>query len=715
MKNYVVITNNLNNKNGDVSEKLDWNDMYNSFRINVQLNSTYQISFTATRTNQYKEAFDMLQPGCGIWFQNQEYYIKQREFSLDENGFLTVQVTATAMLIDLMKNVRIDPKQPTEDSPDVSGGDSSSDSDSDDKQQIGTVIKQTDKQQTYTLQNRLDQFFNNNDQGIKYELHGNFPEVAVDCSGSLYEWLGSNLTSFGAYYIPDNYVLKIYDLASLQHPSDKEYRYLHNVTSVDIQQDTNSMYNDFDVFGGKMEKDITTGAGGVGNGVNEPVNGDWTPVIKNAAGLVGENLSQADINLVLAQINLESGGNETILGGTDGLADGRATGLLQYKPGTFNYYCRPPYTNIMHGLDQIIALFNVPGWRNQITGRHGWSPHGAPVSKAPIQQQPQQQTGAGANQIVDFCKSFVGKVPYVWGGSTTAGWDCSGFVCYVLNHFGINTPRTNTIGLESKGTVVGPPYQTGDLLFWGPRGGSYHVSIAMDSTWRVGADNYRDGTVYRTIASWPPSFAVRVPQFAALAGGMATNTGDSTSLTTTTQTYYALHYHYRDDDSYKRIGLFRGPQVLVDSIYDMDALKAYVDRTVPHQPPTSVTNNEFGYDEFSIGETAHVIAREVNVDQQMTLMGIEYNPFNPDADASLTWNNTALAMKDVIYALYSSINETNHSITNNESFGALGAVAENHFKNIEADRSATHSGGQGNRTMTFNEAQMKAINEFVNS
>lgn len=714
MSEYLTISDNRNNKGGSILEKLDWNDLYNSFKVNVQLNSTYQISFTATRTNQYKNAFDGLQVGRGIWFRGQEYYIKQRELGLDENGFLTAQITATAMLIDLMKNVRIDPKQPTEDDPEVSGGDNSSDDSSgDDNQQVGTVIKRTDQKQTYTLQDRLDQFFNNNDQGIKYELHGNFPQIAVDCSGSLYEWLNSNLASFGAYYIPDNFVLKIYDLPSLQHQSNKEYRYLHNVTSVDIQQDTNSMYNDFDVFGGKMEKDITTGAGGVGNGVNEPVNGDWTPVIKNAAGLVGENLSQGDINLVLAQINLESSGQEGAIGGTDGLADGPAKGLLQFKQATFNYYCRPPYTNIMHGLDQIIALFNVPGWRNQISGRSGWSPHGAPVSKAEIKAQ--TPTGSSANQIVDYCKSFVGKVPYVWGGSSPSGWDCSGFVCYVLNHFGINTPRTNTVGLESKGTVVGPPYQTGDLLFWGPRGDSYHVSIAMDSTWRVGADNYQDGTVYRTISSWPPQFAVRIPQFASLAGGSATNTGDSSSLTTTTQTYYALHYHYRDQDSYDRIGLFRGPQVIVDSIYDMDTLKSYVDRTVAHQPPTSVTNNEVGFDDFSIGETSRVIAREVNIDQQMTLMGIEWNPFNPNSDVTLTWNNTALAMKDVIYALYNSITETNRNTINNDSFGELGAVAENHFKNLEADKAAANAGGQGSRPQLLSAKEVDAIDKFVNS
>ena len=46
------ITNNLNNKGGDVEEYLDLNDLRDTFKINIQLNSAYEISFTATYTTQ---------------------------------------------------------------------------------------------------------------------------------------------------------------------------------------------------------------------------------------------------------------------------------------------------------------------------------------------------------------------------------------------------------------------------------------------------------------------------------------------------------------------------------------------------------------------------------------------------------------------------------------------------------------------------------------
>lgn len=428
----------IESKDTKQAYRINWQDLYDSFKKNYQLNSNYEISFTLTRAKGYEKVFDTAQAKCGVMYNGQWYNIQQREPKLDEQGFLTMQVTCTHTLIDMLKNVRIDPQEPTEQNPDVGGNNSSSDdSSNNDNPQPGTVIKRTAEQQLTTLDACMHKFVDNNNQGVKYELHGNFPQVAIECTGSLYEWLNSNLKTFSAYWIPDGYTVKIYDLASLRHQTGRQLRYMYNTSSVDIQEDDNNIVNDCWVYGGKVEADTTTVSGG-GNGITEPQNGDWTPVIKNAASLTGQQLSDGDIALVKAQINLESSGQEDAKGGDDGLSDGIAMGLLQFKQATFNYYCRPPYTNIWHGLDQLIALFNVPNWRNQITGHSGWSPHGAPVSKAQITALSATSTGR-SQQIIDYCKSFVGKVPYVWGGSSPSGWDCSGFVCYVLNHFGINT------------------------------------------------------------------------------------------------------------------------------------------------------------------------------------------------------------------------------------------------------------------------------------
>ena len=181
-RNVLTVTDGLNNKLLTTEELLDYNDLRNSFKVNWQLNSNYEISFTATYTDQFKDAFNLLAMKRYLWFNNQMYNIQQLEYDFDENGFPTVQVTANAALIDRMKNLRIDPSEPTEDHPETSGGDSDNSGDNQQQDpQPGTVtIKKTDEQQTFTLKDRLDQFFKNNDQGISYELHGNFPQAAVE-------------------------------------------------------------------------------------------------------------------------------------------------------------------------------------------------------------------------------------------------------------------------------------------------------------------------------------------------------------------------------------------------------------------------------------------------------------------------------------------------------------------------------------------------------
>src|SRR5947207_13116096 len=64
-----------------------------------------------------------------------------------------------------------------------------------------------------------------------------------------------------------------------------------------------------------------------------------------------------------------------------------------------------------------------------------------PVSTAqPVRTLQASQAGqAFRRRIVGYAKRFLG-VPYVYGGSTPRGFDCSGFVRYVYAHFGVTLP-----------------------------------------------------------------------------------------------------------------------------------------------------------------------------------------------------------------------------------------------------------------------------------
>lgn len=100
----------------------------------------------------------------------------------------------------------------------------------------------------------------------------------------------------------------------------------------------------------------------------------WRPYIERAAKMEGINLTPTMMRKMLTQINTESKGDPRAIGGTDGLSDGHATGLLQFKPGTFRSWIWHGHGNIMNGFDQILAAFNAL----QHGGEGGWGSFGIP-------------------------------------------------------------------------------------------------------------------------------------------------------------------------------------------------------------------------------------------------------------------------------------------------------------------------------------------------
>lgn len=103
----------------------------------------------------------------------------------------------------------------------------------------------------------------------------------------------------------------------------------------------------------KLFDDIGGSSAPAGSGVQR-----WKSQVIKALKANGLSTSAAMVNKVLRQINTESGGNEKAMGGTDGLADGRAMGLMQVKPGTFNANKFPGHGNIMNGYDSLLAGLN---------------------------------------------------------------------------------------------------------------------------------------------------------------------------------------------------------------------------------------------------------------------------------------------------------------------------------------------------------------------
>lgn len=82
-----------------------------------------------------------------------------------------------------------------------------------------------------------------------------------------------------------------------------------------------------------------------------------------------------------------------------------------------------------------------------------------------------------SNEIVSSAKSLIG-IKYRYGGTTKAGFDCSGFIGYVYKGKGVSLPRT-AAGMYSKGTpVTKAKLAVGDLVFFNTTGkGVSHVGM----------------------------------------------------------------------------------------------------------------------------------------------------------------------------------------------------------------------------------------------
>lgn len=101
------------------------------------------------------------------------------------------------------------------------------------------------------------------------------------------------------------------------------------------------------------------------------------------------------------------------------------------------------------------------------------------------------------------------NIPYVWGGESLSGMDCSGLVAYVYEHSeGISLPH-NTVAQEGYVTTKSvSAAKPGDILFWGSKGATYHDAIYIGNNQYVAAPQPGQNVVIETISSYfAPSFA----------------------------------------------------------------------------------------------------------------------------------------------------------------------------------------------------------------
>lgn len=96
-----------------------------------------------------------------------------------------------------------------------------------------------------------------------------------------------------------------------------------------------------------------------------------------------------------------------------------------------------------------------------------------------------------SNAVIAYASNFLGT-PYLWGGTTPSGFDCSGFTQYVYRHFGVTIGRTTYDQINDGYAVSRNELQPGDLIFFGSSGNPTHVGIYVGNDMYINAPHTGD-------------------------------------------------------------------------------------------------------------------------------------------------------------------------------------------------------------------------------
>jgi cell wall-associated NlpC family hydrolase len=110
-------------------------------------------------------------------------------------------------------------------------------------------------------------------------------------------------------------------------------------------------------------------------------------------------------------------------------------------------------------------------------------PHAKAAAPRPRRRRPAGRAaarcrpgGSGHSSVVAIAQRYVG-VPYVWGGASPGGFDCSGLTMYCYAQIGIGMSHGATDQQRQSNPVSLGALQPGDLVFFGSASYSHHVGI----------------------------------------------------------------------------------------------------------------------------------------------------------------------------------------------------------------------------------------------
>ncbi|MDN6515593.1 MAG: NlpC/P60 family protein, partial [Lacticaseibacillus paracasei] len=131
----------------------------------------------------------------------------------------------------------------------------------------------------------------------------------------------------------------------------------------------------------------------------------------------------------------------------------------------------------------------------------------ASASQAPASNNSSVSVSGGS--IASNAAKYIG-VPYVYGGTSPSGFDCSGLIYYAAKEAGISLPRTSQAQSTLGSYVSVSDLKAGDLVFWGGVGSAYHVGIYIGGGQYLHAPAPGQSVTIQSMAYFAPSFGRRL-------------------------------------------------------------------------------------------------------------------------------------------------------------------------------------------------------------